>query len=132
MCLVCSCIAESPSWSVTGDKSLEGNVAADSHRQPKVPHKCICHQHEVARGVAAESRRKALGVIGALPRARLPVTLPDPPPFVTCCQPSPLARPTCGCQSGAATCSRCSCARCRVNAAVSTGQQTGLTSAPPP
>lgn len=121
---MCSCIAESPSWSVTGDESLEGNVAADSHRQPTVPHKCICHKHEMASGVAAESRRKALGVIGALPRARLPVTLPDPP--VCHLLSAPSSRLTCGCQSGAATCSRRSCRRCRVNATVSKGQQTGL------
>lgn len=87
------CICESRGWSLTGNKSSERNVTADSHRQSKVPCKCICHIHEMAWGVAAENRHKALRVTEALPKLPSPcLSLPDPL-FVTCRHGSPLAWP---------------------------------------
>lgn len=111
------CICESRGWSLTGNKSSERNVAADSHRQSKVPCKCICHIHEMAWGVAAENRHKALRVTEALPKSPSPcLSLPDPP---VCHLPSRLSsRLTCGCHSGAATCSRHSNRRCHLDCRV--------------
>lgn len=106
------CICESCGGSLTSNKSSGRNVTGKSHRQSEVPRKCICHIHEMASGVAAETRHKALRGATLCQTRRHPASFTDPP---VCHLPSPLSSSlTPGCHSGAATCNRHSHRRCIV------------------